>query len=443
MEKIDCLIFGAGIAGSALAVGLRKQGLSVLVVEKSKVTTPIFKGEYIQPAALETLVDLGFDEILKTPSSQKIRELFFHDLNSRGETFSEVLMQYPKNISALAISHFDLLQSLRKKLGSELGSNFMMGAEANPVNASEKDFLTNPKFDIVVDNKVVRSVCPRWVVGCEGRNSIVRKWIGGAEVPKNGPVVLGTSEEMIVGLELESSPAIATRYQVSRTYGKGTVSAFSLGKNGQRVYYSAPIQEGAPLKKQWVSALNEISSQLAPEIELGEITENTKLQGFPAFTKYLSKGFPGAFLLAGDSVAVTTPYGGQGITAAMEHIRYLLGKFDWNEKSAVTIALHKQAYEQLTINTHERIGLLNFGLYNLFFSREPAMKFVTHHIANVWNQNPAMRDEMMNLFGGVDTTKPGLFKVLKLWGLTPMGATATIRSLLESRLFKMDLRRIG
>ena len=422
MERFDCIVVGAGPAGAALSVGLKARGLKVLLVEASKTTVPVFKGEFIQSQPLKTLVGLGFGAIQNTSSSQHIYDLRFRDLNARGEAVSDVLMEFAKDSPALAISHFDLLTSLRAHCAQVLGEDFVMGAQLTPLNQDSPDFLQQPQFNLKVGEQV-RQITARWVVGCDGRNSSVRKWIKGQPIIKNGPVTTGVGPEMIVGLELKHQAPQRQRYEVLRTFGEGTISAFSLGEHGQRVYYSSPMVAD-PMKATWVKNLQKISKDIEPYIQLGEVGEGNRVQGFPAFTHYFTKELPGRFLLVGDSVGVTTPYGGQGITAVMEHVSYLLNSFDWSTWQAYASDIEKGKYLRQTVATHERIALLNFGLYFLFFSREPMMKKATQHITSAWNRDPGLRQEMMLLFGGIDTTKPSIMRILRLWGLTPSTGNA-------------------
>ncbi len=51
----DILIIGGGVAGSAAAYGLSKEGYKVLLLEKSEKPQDTARGDHIQPAVSEIL----------------------------------------------------------------------------------------------------------------------------------------------------------------------------------------------------------------------------------------------------------------------------------------------------------------------------------------------------------------------------------------------------
>ena len=62
--ETDVLIAGAGIAGAALAAGLRGSGLRVMVLEKSAEPLDTARGDHLQPSTLEILERWGVLEAL-------------------------------------------------------------------------------------------------------------------------------------------------------------------------------------------------------------------------------------------------------------------------------------------------------------------------------------------------------------------------------------------
>ena len=59
MIGVDVAIVGAGPAGSALAVLLGRQGMRVLLIDRSCFPRPKVCGEYMSPEALSILGELG------------------------------------------------------------------------------------------------------------------------------------------------------------------------------------------------------------------------------------------------------------------------------------------------------------------------------------------------------------------------------------------------
>ena len=71
----DFLILGAGIAGTALAVALKKKGLQVLLIERDSSPRERFKGEFLQSYAVKQLLSLGFDASFCGVNFQKIQQM--------------------------------------------------------------------------------------------------------------------------------------------------------------------------------------------------------------------------------------------------------------------------------------------------------------------------------------------------------------------------------
>jgi 2-polyprenyl-6-methoxyphenol hydroxylase-like FAD-dependent oxidoreductase len=412
----DVLIIGAGIAGCPLAVSLSAQGLNVLLVERAPGPRRIFKGEYLQPAAVKYLNEIGFASTFEAASSSAITHLRFRDIDSDGDIQSSITMHYPEGRPARSIEYFDMLVSFMSKAKIALGDNFWQGAELSADNLDSADFITKPEFTVSHPTRGKIRVRPRWVVGCDGRGSTVRRWMGGRVPEKNGRVVFGINDEFIFGTQIHENSDKAERYDVIRTQHRGTVSLFNLGNVGQRIYLSQPEpskDQFAKMNQNFLGILKDIQ----PATGLKSLPEQISVSGYPANTSWFGPSNKGVFLLAGDALAVTTPYGGQGMTVAMEHVKFLNEHFDWKSESKSTHALAKSAYNNLTVKVHERVNFLNFGLYYTFFSRPTVFKHSTHQILKRWEKNPELKTRVARLFGGLDQDMPSLMEILDLEGL--------------------------
>jgi 2-polyprenyl-6-methoxyphenol hydroxylase-like FAD-dependent oxidoreductase len=412
----DVLIVGAGITGISMAVGLKKKGLNVLLVERDRESRERFRGEYLQPYAVKGLHDLGLGSIFEKTSSVAVSELSFRDLAiDHAKISSEVVIGYSPGSVAQVIPNRELVEELRKLARSILGDRFLEGANLTPLNLDTPDFYQKPRFSLKRADGSVETIAPTYVIGCDGRQSTVREWMRGPKAAANGAPMFGAKPEFIVGCELKRSAPAPERYEVIRTFGRGTLSLFQLKSDRQRVYWNAPADKGAS-KAQWHEELMALLGSVREHIELDEI-QIENVSGAPANTMWLGPPAKGRFFLAGDALAVTTPLGGQGMTCSRHQVEALFSLLDDTEKNSEQMHFIRERYEYITRSKYQHVNLLNLGLFYLFFAKQPMFKVSSKHILNTWNAHPEMRDRIGRLFGGDDLDTPKTLEILKLWGL--------------------------
>lgn len=421
----DVLIVGAGPAGAALALNLKKKGKKVLVVERTPEAQDLFKGEYIQPAAVATMEKAGLESVLTERSARPITSLRFRELAEDDRSLmSEVVMPYEKGKSARSISHFDLQTGLRSVLRTQLGDAFMEGVTLRPLNHEDWKWVDHPVFTVTHAGKTMK-VRPRWVVGCDGRHSSVRAWIGGPRAPRNTSATLGSGLEFIIGAEVPTPAPNPTQYEVIRTWSGGTLASFALGGDKQRLYWNVEdtgSQQNA--RQAWGQQLKRTFDRASFVGNFGTFGDfdGNRIAGAPAGAAWLLPNLRGKVLLASDAVAITTPFGGQGITCAMEHVEYLSNRFNFDARSEKDLKTERESYTRAIASTFERINVLNFGVYYLFYARSRSFKIMNRHVLSSWKKNPEATARVMRLFAGTDTDAPSIPELLRLWGISDLGS---------------------
>ncbi len=154
MSQYDVLVVGAGPAGSSAALEAAKAGCRVLMVEKRKeIGLPVQCAEYI-PKMLLAESGVSTDVI-----SQKIESMITHLPD--GEIVETSSPGYILNRDA-----FDkALASNAKEKGAEIMTETLCVSKAG-----DEVYLRQGDKDIIVSPKVI--------VGADGPNSVVGKWIG-------------------------------------------------------------------------------------------------------------------------------------------------------------------------------------------------------------------------------------------------------------------------
>ncbi|MEU3876326.1 MULTISPECIES: FAD-dependent monooxygenase [Streptomyces] len=167
----DVVVIGAGPAGLAVAVGLRQYGLGVVVVEKEPGTKREVRASVVWQRALEVLRDFGCAErFLDRGLQLRQAEMYVrgrcvgrHPTTAAGTAFPQ-----PLSIEQIA------MESLLAERLAELGTGVRWSTEALGVRVRGE----GAEVDVRGPGGQKETIACRWVIGCEGAHSLVRKTLG-------------------------------------------------------------------------------------------------------------------------------------------------------------------------------------------------------------------------------------------------------------------------
>jgi 2-polyprenyl-6-methoxyphenol hydroxylase-like FAD-dependent oxidoreductase len=413
------LIVGGGLAGISLGILLKRNNVNVLVVERSKTPLATFKGEYLQPQTVNFLNKYGMGDIFENTTAGVIRELRFRDIQDKEVPYkveSELLIRYPFGEVARSLPYVQLQDQLRKLAHRELGDSFIEGGMVTPLDTTTDGTLTpnglnKPRMELKFNDQVV-TITPEWVVGCDGKGSQVRRWMQGARPKPSKSVTVGSDSEYIVGCEIHSKASIPNRYEVIRTPNEGTFSFFGLGNEKQRLYWNT--NQANVDGKLWKESIRKSLTNIE---HISHVKQDSVGQpvGAEANSAWFGQAYKGRFILVGDANSSTTPFGGQGMNAVVKHVEFLAEILsEKTEERAMKRNL--ESYQAMVFKYYCHLGLLNFGLYHLFFNRAAVVKPLAAHVINKWERKPHLKDRVARLFGGLDQDTPGPLELYELWG---------------------------
>jgi len=170
------LIVGAGPTGLTLACELARRGVSFRLIEAAPGPQPGSRGKGIQPRTLEVFEDLGIiDRVLANGRMAMPMNSTAPDGQvTRGGAAPEELRDRPDipYTASLITPEWRIEEALRLLL-AELGGAVEFGTALDSFEQSDEGVPA-----VVVKGGETETVAARWLVGCDGGHSIVRRTAG-------------------------------------------------------------------------------------------------------------------------------------------------------------------------------------------------------------------------------------------------------------------------
>ena len=167
------LIVGAGPTGLTLACELARRGVSFRLIEAAPGPQPGSRGKGIQPRTLEVFEDLGIvDRVIahgRMAMPTRSTAVDGQVTLSGAEPPSRPDIPYP---ASLITPEWRVEEALRLRL-TELGGAVEFGTALTSLDQSEEGVSA-----VIVASGESKTIRARWLVGCDGGHSIVRKQAG-------------------------------------------------------------------------------------------------------------------------------------------------------------------------------------------------------------------------------------------------------------------------
>lgn len=129
----EVIIIGSGVAGSAMATVLARDGRKVTVIERDLKEPDRIVGELLQPGGVNALTKLGLADCVKGLDAHKIKGYVIHNLEAK----TEVVVPYPEKFSenglgklnseGTAFHHGRFIMALREQAKKEPNVTYIEG----------------------------------------------------------------------------------------------------------------------------------------------------------------------------------------------------------------------------------------------------------------------------------------------------------------------------
>ena len=317
MLTTTVLIVGAGPTGLALACGLRHRGVDVQVLDRSKSPATTTRALGVQPRGRQILDRLGaLDSLLGEAVPETDFDVY---VNGRHALHVNInVLGGPDDDGPLRVSQTLIERSLRERL-RQLGvevqwDHEVVGADEGPEGISAT----------VRTSTGMESVRAKWLVGCDGAHSTVRKAIGasfeGTAYPETfllGDVSLNRGRESGAAIYLKNDQILTMATLPGGTWRIGVAlpPGDPLAERGREAMTAERDKSATDLKEGLTRLQHLFSEYLNDDKTL--LFDPTWFSVFRINRRMASSFRRGRLLIAGDAAHLTSPLGGQGMNTGL------------------------------------------------------------------------------------------------------------------------------
>jgi 2-polyprenyl-6-methoxyphenol hydroxylase-like FAD-dependent oxidoreductase len=294
---IDVIVVGAGPTGLMLASELRLHGVRVVVLERQVEPTKVVRSLGLHARSIEVMDQRGLlDRFLALGTRHPV-----------GGFFAGIAKPAPERLDTAHGYVLGIPQPTTDRLLAEhataLGVEIRRGAEL--VGLSQDD------NGVTVELAGPSTLRSRYLVGCDGGRSTVRKLLGVGfpGEPTRIETLLG---EVEVGVPAETVAAVVTEVRKTRRW-------FGVGPIGDGLFRVVVPAEGLAEDRTAPPTLEEVRRQLVAVAGTDFGVHSPRwLSRFGDATRQAERYRVGRVLLAGDAAHIHPPVGGQGLNLGIQ-----------------------------------------------------------------------------------------------------------------------------
>lgn len=379
----DCVIVGAGPAGSAAAIALCRAGRTVLLLDRQNFPRDKVCGDGIPPGSLELLYDLGLQEPLDKAGFYPIEQLHFR--TPSGQLLKTRFRLKKPGMGFLIAPRRDFDYLLQQQ-AIAAGAQFRQ-AQVNGVirQAGRVCGVT------AAINGQITAIPSRVVIGADGCTSVVARSLAGTK-PAPGHRFLAI-RGYIEGLEIFSHAAEFHWYpEILPGYGW----IFPLGNGRANIGLAMRADRLRRERRKLPELLGNFLQQPEIKSRLGSNFQLKSVATWPlnlASQQRVPRAFDGA-LLIGDAAALIDPFSGEGIHNALHSAKLAAGVIDRALSRNDTSLAALQSYEKQCRRTFHPVFRRSYWLQQCMHHSP----FLIEGLVYLLRQNPRFLAACANRF---------------------------------------------
>ena len=306
----DVVVVGGGVAGSALGAALARAGLGVLVVEREARFRDRVRGDGIFPWGVVEMTRLSLAELLPTSGARPLPRWQMYDDRAPGEPY-DWRTDVPSGDVVWGANHPGLQEALFAEAAAA-GAVTM-----RPAKVLAPSRIGDGQFAVPIETDEGPTVVQtRLVIGADGRDSGVRRWIGATTIHDPSHHLIGGC--LVADVDLDPDAAHLARY-------RGGVSLLFRHASGRARAYLVCQPEAAEAMRGRgaVDAFLATCAAAFPDGAFARARAVGPVAFFPGSDVYPDRIAGEGIVLIGDAAGANDPSQGQGVSLAMRDVREL------------------------------------------------------------------------------------------------------------------------
>lgn len=306
IQYTDCCIVGSGPAGAVLGLLLARQGVKVTLLEAQKDFDRDFRGDSLHAAVMELMDKLGLAERLLELKHTKLSSISIQGStkSSAVADFSRLKSRFPY-ITLIPNQHF--IEFITNEAKRYPNFKLIMGAKVQKL-IEEDGKISGVGYHDINGWQEVRSLL---TIGADGRSSRIRSLAGFESVKTSPP-----SDILWFRLPRRSDEPEGVILRI----GDASILGMADRSDHWQISYIIPKGSYPKLRNEGIENLQKALVKLVPELadRVALLNDWTQCTLLSVEASRVPKWHKSGLLLIGDAAHVMSPFGGVGISYAIQ-----------------------------------------------------------------------------------------------------------------------------